>query len=75
VNAKTTKPLPDDPDRFKCPFCGGKGHNNKIWYGMGYTHQIHCWNCNRWGERFRDDYEAAWESFCAAAIDAAGGEK
>ena len=42
---------------------------------MGYTHQIHCWNCNRWGEQFRDDYKAAWESFCAAAIDAAGGGK
>ena len=74
MNTKTTKPLPGDPDRFECPFCGGKGQNSKIWYGMGYTHQIHCWNCNRWGERFRDDYEAAWESFCAAAIDAASKE-
>ena len=72
--SSTRFPLPDDPDRFTCPFCGGKGQNNKIWYGMGYTHQIHCWNCNRNGDQVRDDYNAAWESFCDSAAPTAKGE-
>lgn len=62
--SKVNPPLPDDHDRFMCPFCGGKAQDMKIWYGMGYSHVFHCWRCRRYGQQIRDDVHAAWNSFC-----------
>ena len=59
-------PMPEDVHYESCPFCGGRLGEGRMWHGMGYTISFHCWKCRRNGEQFRDDRQAAWNSFCKA---------